>query len=300
LAFASLKKCVKLNRYVTELARKLVDKEDLLMTRENEKLIGNYEVTKSGLVTRREILMMGAMAASVGTLVGSSANAANIEAAATSAASGSGKGSAEAPYVAKDFNALAGSLDGLSASQIKQHLKLYTGYVDKANAISKSLKDVDLTTANATYSTVRELLIEQSFAVNGVVYHEFYFGNLGKKGDGPTGNLKAAIDDRWGSQAKFADFLKAAGKSARGWVIIGWNTRSGTLDAFALDTHNIFSPANIVPVLVLDVYEHAYMIDYGVDRPKYLDAFLGNLNWEVVSKRFAAASKHPSGWDATV
>ncbi|MDX2107078.1 MAG: superoxide dismutase [Candidatus Melainabacteria bacterium] len=268
------------------------------MTRENENLIGNFEVTKNGLVTRREILMMGAMAASVGQLIGTGANATSVEAAATGAATG--KGTADAPYVAKDFNTLAGTLDGLSASQIKQHLKLYTGYVDKANAISKSLKDVDLTTANATYSAVRELLIEQSFAVNGVVYHEFYFGNLGKKGDGPTGNLKAAIDDRWGSQAKFVDFLKAAGKSARGWVIIGWNTRSGTLDAFALDTHNIFSPANIVPVLVLDVYEHAYMIDYGVDRPKYLDAFLGNLNWEVVSRRFAAASKHPSGWDATI
>ncbi len=268
------------------------------MTRENENLIGNYEVTKNGLVTRREILMMGAMAASVGHLIGTQANAGTIEAAATAA--GTGKGTADAPYVAKDFNALAGSLDGLSASQIKQHLKLYTGYVDKANAISKSLKEVDLTTANATYSAVRELLIEQSFAVNGVVYHEFYFGNLGKKGDGPSGSLKTAIEDRWGSQAKFADFLKAAGKSARGWVIIGWNTRSGTLDAFALDTHNIFSPANIVPVLVLDVYEHAYMIDYGVDRPKYLEAFLGNLNWDVVSKRFAAASKHPSGWDATI
>jgi Fe-Mn family superoxide dismutase len=241
------------------------------MTKERE-IVGNYEVSDKGVMTRREVLLMGAMAA----------------------------GKPNEPYVAKDFSALVKNpMTGLSASQIEQHLKLYKGYVAKSNEIYNKLKEVDLASANATYSPVRELLVEESYAVNGAVYHEFYFGNLGGKGGEPTGDLKAALEERWGSVPKFMD-LKAAGKSMRGWVIVGYNTRGGHLSAFGLDTHNMFAPANLVPILVLDVYEHAYMIDYGIERPKYLDAFAANLDWDVVAKRFAATHNHPSGLDSTV
>ncbi|PZM81787.1 MAG: superoxide dismutase [Candidatus Melainabacteria bacterium] len=204
------------------------------------------------------------------------------------------------PYVAKDFSGLQGKLDGLSASQIEQHLKLYKGYIGKANELRSKLKEVELASANATYSPIREMLVEQSFAVNGVIYHEFYFGNLGGKGGEPTGDLKSAMEERWGTMAKFNDFLKAAGKSVRGWVVIGYNTRGGFIDSFGLDTHNIGSPANFVPLLVLDVYEHAYMVDYGIDRAKYLDAFMKNVDWDVVGKRFNITKKHPTGLDATI
>lgn len=259
-----------------------------------KEIIGNYEVSKAGLLSRREILTMGAVAAA-GALVS--------QAPAIAAAAGRDAAPAAAagePYVAKDFSALFGKLDGLSASQIEQHVKLYKGYVGKANDLRGKLKDVELTSANATYSAVREMLVEQSFAVNGVIYHEFYFGNLGGKGGEPAGDLKSAIEERWGSVAKFNDFLKAAGKSSRGWVVIGHNTRGGFIDSFALDSHNVGSPAGFVPLLVLDVYEHAYMIDYGTERPKYLDVFMKNLDWNVVAKRFEIARKHPSGADTTV
>lgn len=260
------------------------------MGSKDRELIGNYEVTKEGVVTRREVLMMGAMAAATGIVAGAT------EAKAVDAAPAPGAGA----YKARDFKALAGSLDGISAKQIEQHLKLYEGYVAKSNAIHDALKTVDLTSANATYSALRELLIESSFAHNGVVYHEYYFNNLGGKGGEPTGQFKSAIEERWGSAGKFMDFLKAAGKTARGWVVVGYNTRAGYVDAFALDTHNIASPANIVPLVVLDVYEHAYMIDYGIDRAKYLDAFVNNMKWDVVEKRLSIASKHPAGADSTL
>jgi superoxide dismutase, Fe-Mn family len=262
------------------------------MSSNDKELIGNYEVTKSGVVTRREVLLMGAMAAASGSLIAGAQNQAQAADAPAAAPSGA--------YKARDFKALAGTMSGLSASQINQHVKLYEGYVAKSNAIHDSLKTVELTSANATYSAVRELLIEQSFAQNGVVYHEYYFNNLGGKGGEPTGKMKSAIDERWGSTGKFMDFLKAAGKSARGWVIVGYNTRAGYVDAYALDTHNIASPANIVPLVVLDVYEHAYMIDYGIDRPKYLEAFINNLSWDVVEKRLNLATKHPTGADTTL
>ncbi len=262
------------------------------MTSKDKELIGNYEVTKDGVVTRREILLMSAMVAAGGMLT----QPGKAQAAETAE---KGKTAAGAPYAARDFSALADKMSGFSASQIKQHLKLYDGYVGKCNEIHDKLKDVDITTANATYSAVRELLVEQSFAHNGVVYHEYYFGNLGGSGGEPQGEMRAGIEEEWKSVGKFMDFLKAAGKSARGWVIVGFNPRAGHIDAYALDTHNIFSPANIVPLVALDVYEHAYMIDFGIDRAKYLETFLANVNWDVVSKRLEIARKHPTGPDVT-
>jgi len=256
----------------------------------NEK-IGNYELTREGVVTRREVLLMGAVAAGPLATIG----AAQAAGPAVAAAGATGKD----PYVAKDFSGLVGKLDGLTASQIEQHLKLYKGYIGKANEIHTKLQDADLTTANATYAPLRELLMEQSYAVNGAVYHELYFGNLGGKGGDPTGDVKAALEERFGSTGKFMDLLKASGKCMRGWVIVGYNTRSGYIDTFGLDMHNMWSPASTVPLLVLDVYEHAYMVDYGIDRAKYLDAFAKNLDWDVVGKRLAMARKHPSGQDAT-
>ncbi len=266
------------------------------MSSKDRELVGNFEVSDTGAVTRREVLLMGAIAAGGLVAAGTAANAENKSDAVAAAAA--------APatlYKERDFSALLSKkMEGLSSGQIEQHLKLYKGYVTKSNELNAKLKDVDLAGPNATYAPLRELLVEQSFAVNGVIYHEFYFGNLGGAGGDPTGDVKAAIEERWGSTGKFMDFLKAAGKCMRGWVVVGFNTRSGHLDAFGLDMHNMWSPANFVPILVLDVYEHAYMIDYGIDRGKYLDAFVKNLDWDVVGKRLAAVKKHPTGLDTTI
>jgi len=266
------------------------------MTSQNNEIIGNYEVTDKEVITRREVLFMGAMAA--GSLVAALPAQADPAISATAPIIGAKSGD---PYVAKDFSSLTSKkLTGMSSNQIEQHLKLYKGYVGKANEIQSKLKDVDITTANATYSPLRELLVEQSFALNGVIYHEFYFGNLGGAGGEPTGDLKLAIEASFGSTGKFMDYFKAAGKCMRGWVIVGYNTRDGQLHAYGLDMHNMWVPANVIPVVVLDVYEHAYMIDYGIDRAKYLDAFVANIDWDVCNKRFALASKHSGGPDSTL
>jgi len=261
------------------------------MSSKKRETIGNFEVVGDGVVTRREVLIMGALAAA-----GSVAAAPTLAETAVAVQSpGAGD-----PYQAKDFSSLVKkNMTGLSGNQIEQHLKLYKGYVGKANEIQGKLKDVDITSANATYSPLRELLVEQSFALNGVVYHEYYFGNLGGGGGEPQGDLRAALEEGFGSVGKFMDYLKAAGKCMRGWVIVGWNTRDGKLHPYGLDMHNMWVPASTIPVLVLDVYEHAYMIDYGIDRGKYLDAFVNNLDWEAVGKRFARARKCVSGADAT-
>lgn len=266
------------------------------MTTEKREIIGNYEVSEGKLTTRREVLLMGALAA--GSVIGSAAANAATDSSAAKPTGASGE------IKEKDFSALLSKkMDGLSTNQIEQHLKLYKGYVAKTKEINALLDSADILSqtpaANATYSPLRELLMEQSFALNGVIYHELYFGNLGGTGAEPGGDLKAAIDARWGSHGKFIDYLKAAGKCMRGWVILGWNTRDAALHTYGLDMHNMWSPANVVPVVALDVYEHAYMIDYGINRANYLDAFVKNIDWEVCAKRFATAHKHPSGADST-
>lgn len=203
------------------------------MTSKDKELIGNYEVSEDGVVTRREVLLMGALAAGGLAAAPVFANPA-LSAAQSSAVSD--------PYVAKDFSYLVGKTSGLSASQIEQHIKLYKGYIGKANDLYTRLKDADLNGANPTYSPLRELLVEESYAVNGAIYHEYYFGNLGGKGGEPGGDVKAALEERYGSTGKFMDFLKASGKCMRGWVIVGYNTRGGHLSTFGLDMHNMWAP----------------------------------------------------------
>lgn len=264
------------------------------MTREKE-IIGNYELKNGKLSTRREVLMMGALAAG-SVLAGSVAAGAATDAVKPAAAPGEIK--------EKDFSALlTKKMEGLSSNQIEQHLKLYKGYVAKTKEINALMDAADILSqapaANATYAPLRELLMEQSFALNGVVYHELYFGNLGGAGGEPGAELKSAIEARWGSLAKFTDYLKSAGKCMRGWVIVGWNTRDAALHVYGLDMHNMWTPASVIPVLALDVYEHAYMIDYGINRAAYLDSFLKNVDWDVCGKRFALATKHSSGPDTT-
>ena len=187
---------------------------------------------------------------------------------------------------AKDFSYLSGKLDGLSENQLNQHFTLYNGYVNKINEIWEKLKNVDLSTANPTYSDLRELQIEQSFALNGVILHEKYFSNLTDKATVPSDELKSFIDRDFGSWDAYVTNLKAVSKSARGWAFTGYCFSDGRIHNFVSDTHNMFLPMGVMPLLVIDVYEHAYMIDWGINRAGYIDALFNHINWEMVSERF--------------
>ncbi len=177
-------------------------------------------------------------------------------------------------------------LDGISDNQISQHMDiLYAGYVNKLNEIEERLKGVDITKANQVFSDFRALKAEESFALNGVVLHELYFGNLGGKAALPTGKLQDLMARDFGSFEDWADNFKACGMAARGWVILGMSAYDGRLHNYCLDTHNFNFPAMCTPLLVMDVYEHAYAIDYGVKRPPYIEAFMKNIDWEAAVNR---------------
>lgn len=178
------------------------------------------------------------------------------------------------------------ALDGISDSQISQHRDiLYTGYVNKLNEIEERLRSVDITKANQVFSDFRALKADETFALNGVILHELYFENLGGRESKPKGRLADMLAKEFGSFEKWVDNLKACGMAARGWVILGLSAYDGRLHNYCLDTHNNNVPANVIPILVMDVYEHAYVIDYGVKRPPYIDAFMRNIEWAVCSQR---------------
>lgn len=172
------------------------------------------------------------------------------------------------------------------------HDKLYAGYVDKKDEIAEKLKALsqggDLSTANQSYSELRALKDGETFAVNGTYLHEWYFENLG--GDGkPTDKISAVLADKYGSLENFLKYFAACGLAARGWVVLAWDTHDKALKVYNGDAHNQGGVWGAIPLLVMDVYEHAYFIDFGSDRKTYIQEFINHINWSVVEQRYLAA-----------
>jgi len=191
-------------------------------------------------------------------------------------------------YIAKKYDhLLSGKLNGLSDDQLKAHFTLYEGYIKKINETEAKIKSFDV--KNGDLGLYRAFHLTQTFALGGAVLHELYFGNLGATDKEPKDTLKKFIDRDFGNVQNFIGHLKLTGKAMRGWAIAALNFRTGKLHIYGLDQHHQDVPNMVYPILALDVYEHAYMIDYKIDRAKYLDVFAENLNWKPVQKRLETA-----------
>jgi superoxide dismutase, Fe-Mn family len=189
-------------------------------------------------------------------------------------------------FTPKELKAADRQLDGISENQIDQHYGvLYKGYVNKLNEIRAKLESADRSKANQTYSEFRALKIEEGFALDGAKLHELYFDNLGGKGGQPTGKIMEMIQKSFGSYESWETDFKACGMAARGWVVLAYDWYDRMVHNYCCDAHNQGGIWSASPVMVLDTYEHAYMIDYGVKRPPYIDAFMKNLDWDVVNER---------------
>ena len=184
-------------------------------------------------------------------------------------------------------------MEGISKKTMEEHFKLYQGYVNKANEILEKLEGVDRdpAKANQTFSDIRVLKTELTFALGGIKNHEIYFGHLGGKGGQPGGALAAAIQDNFGSFEAWAKDLKATGIAARGWVWLALDHDYGHLFNYLGDAQNTFPVWNATPILALDTYEHAYFIDYGAARAGYIDQFMKVVDWKVVEENYARAAK---------
>jgi Fe-Mn family superoxide dismutase len=174
-------------------------------------------------------------------------------------------------------------LDGISRAAVEAHYKLYQGYVNKRNEILEKLDGIDLSAANQVYSEVRALKVDLTFAIGGIKNHELYFEHLGGDGGSPRGPAAQLFERDFGSADTWRADLKATGMAARGWAWTAYDWDEGRLFNYIGDAQNTFPVWNATPLVALDVYEHAYFLDYQTERASYIDAFFDNLDWSVVN-----------------
>jgi len=205
----------------------------------------------------------------------------------------------------RTFVAFERDLDGLSKQTMDEHYKLYEGYAKKANECRKILNDFDYSDVegNQVYSPLRAVSIDYTFALLGYKNHDLYFGHLGGDGGPPTGRFAELVDDEFpgGIDAWLAAVKKAA-SAARGWVIVGYDLNDGSLFNYIMDSQNLWAVYNMVPVLAIDVYEHAYVRDFGATpdgRKQYVEAFFRNVNWEHVNRQLIQAEAAKRGADTS-
>ncbi len=196
-------------------------------------------------------------------------------------------------YQVKEFN--LSRLNGISDQTLEMHFKLYEGYVKETNrlteAIAEILKDgrVDQEEMPA-YSEFKRRL---GFEYNGMVLHEYYFSNLKKDGgEDPARNsaFLKAVESSFGSYDLWkTDFTSVGKMRGVGWAICYLDPLHGQLSNHWITLHEVGNVSGFIPVLVMDVWEHAFLLDYKpAERPKYIAAFFSNLNWQTVEERLSA------------
>jgi len=187
-------------------------------------------------------------------------------------------------YQAKDYSSLVG-MAGFSETLIKNHFTLYQGYVTNANKLMDNLS-VMLKDGKTTVPEYSELKRRMGFEFNGMRLHEYYFDNLGGKTQVDKNSIFVRrVAESFGSYEAWEQDFKATGAMRGiGWVVL-YQDWTGVLFNAWINEHETGHFAGCTPILVMDVFEHAYMIDYGLKRADYITSFFKNINWESVSKR---------------
>lgn len=194
------------------------------------------------------------------------------------------------PYEARKFD-LKG-LAGISDQTLQMHFKLYEGYVKGTNALSQKIDAflVDGKVDAEEMPAYSELTRRLGFEYNGMVLHEYYFENLTSGSERPEGPFPAAAEKSFGSFDVWkTDFASIGAMRGVGWAICYQNPANGRLSNHWITLHEHGNVAGFRPILVMDVWEHAYLLDYGTDRAKYLDAFFANVAWQTVDRRLGEA-----------
>jgi len=180
---------------------------------------------------------------------------------------------------------------GIHAKTHEEHLKLWQGYANKTNEIRKALAelDTDPAKANQIYSQMRALKVNYAFAYGGYINHNVYFETLGGAGGAATGDVAALINETYGSFEKWAADWKATGIAGRGWVYLGYDHEENRVWNYIGDAQDTFPAWNNTLLLAMDVYEHAYYLDFQTARAKYIDAYMGAIDWNAVNARLKKA-----------
>jgi len=188
-------------------------------------------------------------------------------------------------YSAKDYNRLIG-MEGFSDTLLKNHFTLYQGYVTNTNKLSDSLNQL-LKDGKAGTPEYAELKRRFGWEFNGMRLHEYYFENLGGKGGmSKTGKLYQKLVSSFGSYEAWEKDFKATGTMRGiGWAVLYQDILSGNFINFWINEHDVGHPSGGMPILIMDVFEHAFMIDYGLKRADYIESFFKNIHWEELEKR---------------
>ncbi|MCC5832610.1 MAG: superoxide dismutase [Chlamydiales bacterium] len=195
------------------------------------------------------------------------------------------------PYTAKDFSYLIG-IPGFSDETLNMHFKLYEGYVKNTNLLLDILNNYMKEKKEDTpqFGAIKRRL---AFEFDGMRLHELYFANLGGKGRDLDKNssLFKRIEQDFGSfDAWKENFMKTGLIRGIGWVVLYLDPVQGRLMNIWVADHQDNHLAGCEPILIMDVWEHAYLLDYGLDRMGYIKAFWKNIDWDVVSSRYAKQS----------
>lgn len=192
-------------------------------------------------------------------------------------------------YQIQDFKYLLGH-EGLSDALLTNHFALYEGYVNNTNKLAEKISAMIASDQGAT-PEYAELTRRFGWEWNGMRLHELYFGNLKKPVAGDV-LTKTALHDaliaQFGSlEAWEKDFRATGAMRGIGWVILAYDKASSSLVNVWINEHDGGHLAGTTPLLVMDVFEHAFMLDYGIKRADYIETFFRSIEWEVVSKRFS-------------
>jgi superoxide dismutase, Fe-Mn family len=188
-------------------------------------------------------------------------------------------------YSAKNYSKLIG-MAGFSETLLRNHFTLYEGYVANSNKVLDTLQQMLKENKTGAYEFA-ELKRRLGWEFNGMRLHEYYFENLGGGvGLNAGGRLVKKMKEEFGSYDAWEKDFKAVGAMRGiGWAVLYQDSSNGRLINFWINEHDVSHPAGCNPLLVMDVFEHAFMIDYGLKRADYIGAFFKNINWTEVEKR---------------
>lgn len=191
-------------------------------------------------------------------------------------------------YEAKTYPHLENGLEGISKGQLEVHFKLYQGYVTNTNVLNEKLAAF-IEKGELGSSEYQELRRRLGFEFDGMRLHEYYFENMKANGGAldSGSRLYKKLEEQFGSYAQWEqDFKKTGAMRGIGWAVLYQDPMTGRLFNFWISDHEYGHPAGFSPILVMDVWEHAYTVDYAAtERPNYIEAFFKNINWQVVEQR---------------
>lgn len=185
-------------------------------------------------------------------------------------------------YEPKEF--VYPKLTSISQEAFDLHLKLYEGYIKKLNEIILEYKTVNKEAANHNYSHVRELLIEKTHNYNSMILHERFFESLSNTPKPPSEYFKKAIEKEFITWDEYIMDLVAAAMSSRaGWAVTIFNKKENRFQNFAVDLHDLHVPIQADPIVVVDTWEHSFMIDHGINKAEYLKVLIKEIDWGRIS-----------------